>query len=474
MNHMYRHVRQDGYANLLNGLGVPGLDRTAGTFHTSHWRGGFSSLWRRRFSHYELTDYYLTVGLASKIIDRPADDCFARGVEIEEDEDDLMCDEYDRLAVYTRMADAIRWARLYGGSALLLVVQDGGDFIDPLNLDNIDIVQEIRVFDITCIQGTNKFYTNAADPNTYGKMEFYEIKPPEGSAFEVHETRLIPVGGEAMPPRIVSFNRLYWVGKSVLEYCMPDIDRYLQGLDWSLRLIERKQQAVYQMAGLGEMMANGDDGLVVKRINMVDQVRGNLNSVIVDKDDEYNVQSPSIDGVQAMLDEYQTALCASSKLPNTLLFGKSTRGLNQTGAGDLEAYYGEVGRIQRVQAMPAMEKLTSILWLQRALKSSVPDDWHIEFNPLWLPTAAEQAQTDFNEQQAQTQKVNNIVTLMTNQILAPEEARKVVVEEIYPEYEFSEDLPDLPDALTYSANVDTTQMDVPQDEPGSTTSRSTR
>jgi hypothetical protein len=113
-----------------------------------------------------------------------------------------------------------------------------------------------------------------------------------------------------------------------------------------------------------------------------------------------------------------------------------------------------------------MEKLTSILWLQSELKAKIPDDWKITFNPLWLPTEAEQATTELTKQQAHTQEVTNLMTLMTSQILAPEEVRQVIVQDVFPEYEFSPDLPDLPDELQYSANVDTTQMDVPPDKPG--------
>lgn len=454
--------RQDGYANLMSGLGIPSLDRTAGTFQTSGWLGrGLSRYWASRWNIYELTNLYLTNGLAQKIVDKPSDDAFQRGVEVENDEDEVMVGEYDRLSVMTRMADAVRWARLYGGAALILVAQDGGDFTDPLNLDNLDTVNEIRVYDITCINGTEKFYTDQSDPDTFGKQEFYVVVPPHSQSFEIHETRLIPVAGEPLPPNIARYNRLQWAGRSVLEACAKDIGRYDRALDWSERLLERKQQAVYNMTGLADAFTHGTEGLAVKRINMIDQVRSNLNSIIVDKDDTYNVLSPGIDGVQALIQEYQTALAASTGFQENMLFGKSTKGLNQTNAGDLESHYVMVAHIQQVIAKPPLEKLTSILWLQKSLDGKIPDDWEITFNSLWVPTAKEEADKELVEQQADNYREQTLMALVTNQIITPEEARQVVVEEMYAEYEFDPTLPTFPEELNYSANVDVTQMDVP-------------
>lgn len=455
--------RSDGYGSLLSGLGIPGVDGAYGQYAGNSFftNNGLRSFLATRYSNFQLTSLYITNGIAQKIIDKPADDAFQRGVTIENDDDELIEDEYDRLQVTTRMADALRWSRLYGGAALVLVAQDGGTLIDPLNLDTLDQVHEIKVYDITCIQGTDVTYQDESNPETFGKMEFYDIHPPQSSAFRIHETRLIPVSGEALPPNVAYYNRISWAGRSVLESCAKDITRYEQGLDWTLKLLERKQQAVYQMQGLGEMFAQGDDPLVVKRVNMVDQVRGNLNTVVIDKEDAYEIKTVGMDGVQQALATFETALCASSKMQNTMLFGKSSTGLNANGAGDLESHYTMVAHIQEVIARPPLEKLTSILWCQKDFRSKIPDDWHIKFNSLWVPSAQEKAQTEFVEAQAANQEITALTTLMGEQIMTAEEVREVVIEEYYNEYGFSIDLPDFPDELQYAQGVDTSQLQIP-------------
>lgn len=455
-------IRNDGYMNLLSGLGAPGLDRSVmGGFTQSGWRGNLQRYWAARHSLYNLGEYYANHGIAQTIIDRPADDSVQRGVEIEGDDDKIMEDEYDRLSVLTKMADAVRWSRLYGGALLLLVAKDGGEFTDPLDLNNLETIVEVRVYDITVLKNPGIYYNDPNDPDTFGKIQVYTVTPPGAQSFNVHETRLIPIGGEPVPVSYASMFGIPWIGRPVLEGCLSSLERYYQALDWSARLIERKQQAIYNMSGLGEMFANGDDEIVKNRINMVDLVRGNLNSVVVDKDDSYVVQNLGLDGLQSLLDEFEISLSADAKMPVVVLFGKATRGLNQTGAGDLEAYYGMVSQIQITIVKPALEKLTSVLYVQKSLTGKIPDDWHLKFTPMWQPTEAEQATADFNKQQANSNKVTTMMTLMQNEILSPEEVRTIVTNEIYPEYDFPDKLPTTGGDVGYAEGVDTSMLDVP-------------
>lgn len=447
-------TRFDNFSNLLSGLGVGSLDRTSNTVWSgqSGWRNGLSRYWASRYSLYDIADVYLSKGIAAKIIDRPADDCFQRGVEIEGDDDKLMANEYDRLSVMSTMANCVRWSRLYGGSAILLVVRDGGDFDMPLNFNNIDTIEELRVLDITCIKRTDRYYTNPTLPN-YGQLEYYTVTPPGAQSFDVHESRLITMGGEPIPTTYNQTTVIPWSGRPVLESCINDISRYEQALEWSLRLLERKQQGIYNMSGLAEMVANSDHQLAIGRINMVDQVRSVLNSVIVDKDDTYNILNLGLDGLPPLLQEYQIAVSASSNIPIPILFGKSTTGLNATGSGDLESYYGMVQHIQSAIAYPTLEKLTSIIWLQTELKSKIPDDWHLVFNPLWSPTELEQANTANLNAQANSSEATMLIALMTNGIIDPEEVRKIIVNK-YAEYGFPDALPSSGEDINYAEMVD--------------------
>ena len=443
--------RFDGFLNVLQNLGTPSV---------AHSR--FASV----FSAFDLCELYMTNGLAQKIIDRPSDDATQKGIKIEGDEERLMMDEYDRLQVLAKVANALRWSRLMGGAVILLIAKDGGELNEPLDLNSLDTIEELRVYDVSTVRPTDKYYEDVNDPTTFGKMEYYELLPPGVGTVVVHESRLVLMGGEPIPTRYMfaktSLARMPWIGRSVLESCTNDIIRYQQGLEWSLKLLERKQQAVYNMSGLGEMFQAGDDKLVQQRINLVDMVRGNLNTVVVDKDDVYTVLNASMDGIDTTIKAYQIALSASSNMPIMILFGEQDRGLSNTGAGSLESYYGMVAHIQNVIARPVLEKLTAILWVQKSMSGKVPDKWKIDFNPLWIATALEIAQTKQADETAKSTEVTKLITLMDNSVLSPEEVREIVVDQ-YDDYDFGLELPEQREEVQYAQGVDPSLMDVPND-----------
>jgi len=162
-----------------------------------------------------------------------------------------------------------------------------------------------------------------------------------------------------------------------------------------------------------------------------------------------------------MLEEYQLALSADANMPIVVLFGKMMGGLGQTQKGGLESYYSMVSHIQEVIARPALEKLVSTLWVQRNLQGSIPDKWSIIFNPLWQPTELEVAQQEKAESERDANNINNLVLLMNQGILTPEEVRQVVVNEIYDDYGFPDTTPSEGGDINYAEGVDTSQLNVP-------------
>lgn len=446
--------RFDGFMNVLSGLGVPGLDRTASTVFGNGIGGGLARFWSARQSVLDVAEIYSASGLAAKIIDRPADDCVAQGITIDNDIDEIIANEYDRLSVYQHLSDGLRWGRLFGGSAIMMIAKDGKDLTEPLNLDTLDLIEELRILDISQIRTTEQVY---GDPSlsTYGKPEIYRITPPSGIHYDLHETRMIPVGTTPLPIIMHEKRQLYWVGKSALEGCVKSISRYEQAMEWALRLLERKQQGIYAMEGLGEMFNQGDDDIITKRINMIDLVRSNLNSIVIDKNDTYDIKNLDVGGIQQLIQENMVAVSADSDIPVTILFGKSSTGLNATGMGDLENYYSMVGRIQERNARPVLERLTSILWMQREFRSKIPDDWRIKFNPLWEPTQKEQSETSLRNEQAKQAGIGAIIQLINASLILPEEAREIILNEYFDDYDFSDNAFSQQQELDYASDVGT-------------------
>ncbi len=400
------HWRSDGYfsavlggvRNVFNGLGIGGADRTA----SNHFSHSFRD-------DRDLTSLYLSNGLAARIVDSPADDAMARGFEIEgDDPDGTIMAECDRLKLPAKMSEAIRWSRLYGGSVMILFAKNTGELSEPFD-GKLDRLDEIKVFDVTSLTPVqDRVYRDPALPN-WGFPELYNVKHPIlNETFPCHESRMIMFSGDAVPAQIACHRdrKLPWRGRGALDGCYDNLIRYVAGLGWSERMMERKQQAVYSMVGLGELISHGMESEAQKHVDLVDLVRGVMNTVVIDGGtdgtvyDKYEVRDLNLSGVTDQINQFQVAICSDTGFPVTVLFGRSPAGQNATGESDQEGYYRLVGHVQANDAAPAMERVITLILAQTSFTGARPPEWKLKFNPLWLPSDKDQAQADLYRGQA--------------------------------------------------------------------------
>lgn len=393
--------RYDGYANAViggqggttnpfSGVGNPALDRTT--------RNRLQLKFRTNF---ELTQLYAASGLAARIVDMPSDDALARGFEIEGDENEDIEKELKRLNAALHVTEAMRWARLYGGAVIIVYAADGGLLDEPLNISTLQQITELRVYDATDVSpAAEAVYTDVSQPN-YGVPSVYNIDAPDqGLYFRVHESRLIFFTGDPLPKRVATarHNGLLWRGRGVLEGCFDSVIRYEAGLKWAERMLERKQQAVYAMEGLSELLVNGMDDQVSARVARVDMVRSVLNTVVIDGGtagvggDAYDMRDLNLSGVKDQIEQFQVAVSSDTGMPVTTLFGRSPAGMNATGENDQASYYRLCEHIQKNDAKPALSALIRLIMLQTAYKGARPAEWEVCFNPLWSPSDKEQAE----------------------------------------------------------------------------------
>lgn len=400
------------------------------------------------------TELYLSDGIAQVIVDRPAEDALSRGFKIDGDEDETILNEMDRLNASIHITDAIRWARLSGASAILVLCKDGGTLNDPLNYDNIEIIEDLIVYDSDCISAEQMYYNDATKRN-YGLPTHYRLQPMFGQPFTVHESRLIKFGGDPLPQvRTRMRPRLYWQGRSALDACANDLYRYRAGLRLAKAILERKQQAVHAMAGLSELLQTDEGKDVVRqKIALTDSVRGIMNGITIDNGpgndtgtgDTYTIIDLSLGGIDTVIGEFRDSLAGSSRMPQTILFGSDIKGLGSTGTGEQGIYHSLVVSIQSRNLRPGMEEFARMIWAQRAVSAKEPEKWRLVFNPLFSPS--EKEMSEVKEKEAGARKSNmEAVDLMVSSFLATGEEAREALKIVWPEIQFdASHVPELPD-----------------------------
>lgn len=371
---------------------------------------------------------YASGGIFGRVVDAPADDAVARGVTIKGD-DGRIAAELDRLKVLPALADGMRWARLTGGAALMPITDDSARLDAPLNPERLRQIHEFRVFDLTDIDAPERRYRDPYKVN-YGQPEIYRVRslaPDDGTAvFYVHESRLIPIPGDPLPRRLAAVTGVPWAGRTAVERTYRAICRYQEALALALKVLERKQQGVYGMKGLAEAIENEMEAAVQKRIDLVDAVRGLLNTVAIDSEDEYVIHDANVSGVRDLVNEFQVGVSAECGMPVTILFGRSPAGQNATGEADFDGYYDLVEALQRSKGTPALERVVSLILAQESF-ANPPEAWSISWPSLKSPTPKEEA--DVRETNAKAEKAEmEALSLAVDNGLSEDEARAYLKE----------------------------------------------
>jgi uncharacterized protein len=102
-----------------------------------------------------------------------------------------------------------------------------------------------------------------------------------------------------------------------------------------------------------------------------------------------------VSGIAELLDRFMTALSSVTRMPVSLLFGRSVAGLNATGESDTRNFYDAVKQDQEHKLRGVLEKLIRYIFISKdgPTDGVEPDEWSLQFTPLWQNTAEEEALT---------------------------------------------------------------------------------
>lgn len=425
-NGAVRPHREDGYVNLLNKYGTKQDNSEAYKFEREPV-----------IPDMQLTGLYEGNGLFSKIIDTPAEEALKHGFDLNLKSDELNAfveDALDDLEWEERAATAIKWARLYGGALIVMLIDDGHGLEEPVDWEHIRSIDELRVYERSIVQPDyaslyQQDYGGKGVGNRvskFGQPEYYYVSSIYGS-FKVHESRCLVFRNGVLPEQTSNATYLFWG--------MPEYVRIRRALREtvtahtdSVKLLERSVQAIYSMKGLASLLTTDDgENQVLKRLQLVDTSRGLLNSIAIDSEGEqYDFKTFQFSGVKDVIDATCNMLSALTNIPQTILFGRSPAGMNATGDSDFESYYNFVEKIQRLMLKRNLRTLLDVVFRAGIASGDVAEepDYKLEFKPLWSLSDTEQAAVDQTKAQTALVKAQTAQAYVDMQALDPTEVRR--------------------------------------------------
>lgn len=425
-NGAVRPHREDGYVNLLNKYGTKQDNSEAYKFEREPV-----------IPDMQLTGLYEGNGLFSKIIDTPAEEALKHGFDLNLKSDEVNAfveDALDDLEWEEKAATAIKWARLYGGALIVMLIDDGRGLEEPVDWEHIRSIDELRVYERSIVQPDyaslyQQDYGGKGVGNRvskFGQPEYYYVSSIYGS-FKVHESRCLVFRNGVLPEQTSNATYLFWG--------MPEYVRIRRALREtvtahtdSVKLLERSVQAIYSMKGLASLLTTDDgENQVLKRLQLVDTSRGLLNSIAIDSEGEqYDFKTFQFSGVKDVIDATCNMLSALTNIPQTILFGRSPAGMNATGDSDFESYYNFVEKIQRLMLKRNLRTLLDVVFRAGIASGDVTEepDYKLEFNPLWSLSDTEQATVDQTKAQTALVKAQTAQAYVDMQALDPTEVRR--------------------------------------------------
>lgn len=336
-----------------------------------------------------LSQVYVEHGIVQTLVDQPVDDAFRAGFEIKSSQ--LDGDDIEQLLVYCKrnrvfahIMQAIKWGRLYGGGAIVVLTNQNPK--SPLNLAAIkeDTPLEFRSVDMW------ELYYDVQ--NTAGTLEVGAEMGANLSEHydyygqQIHHSRVFRIIGKEAPSFIKP--RLRGWGMSELERLVRSLNQYLKNQDVIFSLLDEAKVDVYRIKGYNNALLNtSGTNEIAKRVQFANQIKSYNNALTMDVQDEYEQKQISFTGLAEVLLQIRQGIAADLKMPMTKLFGISSAGFN-SGEDDIENYNSMIeGEIRNKNEWVVVDCLNVACQKKFGF---VPDDLMISWNPLRMLNAKEE------------------------------------------------------------------------------------
>lgn len=367
---------KDGFVNLLKGLGGSNDTKQQTSYQRTARVTNIESI---------LEDIYVTSWVGAKVVDVPVKDAFREGrfLDIADVEKKDELDEF-YIEIDEKIELAIKYARLFGGAALVIVSKDDA-MNTPLSqmsqgdLLNIAVVDKVQL--VPQSLNRNPLSRNYLRPDSYMISNTSQI---------VHNTRIIYVDGVSTTNRERENNNGF--GSSIFERLYYTIQDAAQTNTALRNLIEQSNLDIVKMDGLNDAVASNAEDAVQQRIQVLSQMKSLLNTIAIDaKDDYVNISKnfSSLDSIQMNMFMW---VAAAADIPFTRFIGKSADGQNATGEGDIRNYYDAVKSDIQIGKMKKIYSIIDPIINLHLYGEFEP--FKYEFNPLYQTSEKEQADID--------------------------------------------------------------------------------
>lgn len=376
--------------------------------------------WDTMLGWEDLERLYVQSWICRRIVDLVADTITSRPLSIKMGtEDTELKDAFDEvlkeMRVMPLLNEGLKLQRLYGGSILLLNIDDGQPPDQPVNLKRIRAIRNIYPLDLTQIspQPTSGYF-NLSDPDFYIVTTTQystttdkipsprpgEPATPTGpstltsaNSITVHKSRILRIDGDYLPWRLRQRNRGW--GVSILQTIWDSYQRWEIGMRGVSNMLGDFDMFVQRIRGLGEMIRQGREKDIRARFEANLMAKSIYRGMVVDAEaEDVNWVSRPLTGADSLLERLMTDIAGACGMPQTLLFGESPGGLGRDGRYEERTFCTKCESWRKMSLDNPINTLFRYMLLSKEGPTGgyEPDDWEVEWPSLFTLTDDEKLQ----------------------------------------------------------------------------------
>ncbi len=395
--------KQDGWQNILTGAGLT-KDKLVNTKYSNI----------TVLNEKTLSDIYRGDGLGTRIIDVPANDMLRGWISVEGDSDNITVKTLNKLKLRASFTKALKWSRLYGGSLIVMGIDDGrisgngkNILALPIRENNIRKFLFFRVYDKRQVTWSDEDLDYDVSSMNYGQPKYFTINDRFGTGvgYKVHYSRCLKFDGKPLPEDETRQNQGW--GDSILQSVYERMQGFANALIATGAILDDFVIGILNIKGLSDLIANGRDEAVLKRLNMMDQSKHVLNTILLDEEETFQRLAAQVNGIKDILEFFKDTLSAYCGIPQIKLFGEQSKGLGAQAAGNIRLYYDDIAQDQEDYLRPHFDKVLGYLYKTEEFRNIKTNEWTMEFNNIWQKDDKEESEIRLNMAKADDLYINN-------------------------------------------------------------------
>lgn len=295
--------------------------------------------------------------------------------------------------------------RLYGDGYIILGVDDGRDYWEP--------VDETRIKSVSILGVKPRYYLYQDGLNSdYYQLTTDSINPitdkngQKLGSVRIHKGRVLRIAGVSLPCEVRANNSYH--NDSVIQAMFTEFVSYTNSVAMGASMLASHSLFKYKLKDLAQLVNQKQQTQLVARFESMLMGLSAMNGLIVDADrEDAEFITRNYAGIDTLLQHLQEVLIAVSDYPRSKLLGSSnSSAFSEGGLSDRYEWANKVENYQNNYWLSEMETLVRYVLLSKdsPTKGILPESWSILFPTILQLTLKEQAELRLIV--AQTDQIN--------------------------------------------------------------------